>query len=410
MRVLHLSNSDSRGGAAIAAYRLHTGLKELGSVDSLFYCQRKYKKELDSRLIPGSNLFRAKVKNKVVGGFCSAIDREYSRWPSSLCGLNSDIPDLVASLKPDLVHLHWVQGEMLSVKDIGLIRTPIAWTFHDSWPFCGVEHHPKIAGAYEDGYSDRPYFSLKEGINLNRINWEKKKLLYPRYGIGISPSTWMYKHALKSPLMEGWDHYVAPHFVETLREETKKESREILGLPTNALVLYTPAGSNRNNDPFKGYQFLKEIMVKLKERNLSVLVVGIGAELPSVGLETRVFQKSFATSYVSRILNASDVCLIPSLFESFSLTALEAHSQGVPVVCFDSGGINDVVADHQTGLVCEVGKCGDIAIACDKLLRDHQKRKQFSFDARTRAETLFSEQNSINRHLDIYKKLLEKSQ
>ena len=44
-------------------------------------------------------------------------------------------PKLINSSDYDVVNLHWVNGEMLSVKDISKIKKPIVWTLHDMWAF-----------------------------------------------------------------------------------------------------------------------------------------------------------------------------------------------------------------------------------------------------------------------------------
>jgi len=46
----------------------------------------------------------------------------------------------INSSDADIVHLHWVQGEMLSISDINKIKKPIIWSLHDMWGFCGAEH------------------------------------------------------------------------------------------------------------------------------------------------------------------------------------------------------------------------------------------------------------------------------
>ena len=51
--------------------------------------------------------------------------------------------DYINKSDVDIVHLHWVQNEMLSVADIGKIKKPIVWTLHDMWAFCGAEHLSK---------------------------------------------------------------------------------------------------------------------------------------------------------------------------------------------------------------------------------------------------------------------------
>ena len=44
----------------------------------------------------------------------------------------------------DVVHLHWINNNMLSIRDIARIKKPIVWTMHDRCPCCGVEHHPNV--------------------------------------------------------------------------------------------------------------------------------------------------------------------------------------------------------------------------------------------------------------------------
>ena len=76
--------------------------------------------------------------------------RQHLRFPinkflkSNMFGMHS--PSILSSnwLKKintsdaDIIHLHWVQGEMLSIKEISNINKPLIWTFHDMWPFVGV--------------------------------------------------------------------------------------------------------------------------------------------------------------------------------------------------------------------------------------------------------------------------------
>ena len=50
----------------------------------------------------------------------------------------------------DIVNLHWIQNEMISIESISRIKKPIVWTFHDAWAFCGTEHYPN--GLEDDRY------------------------------------------------------------------------------------------------------------------------------------------------------------------------------------------------------------------------------------------------------------------
>ena len=49
---------------------------------------------------------------------------------------------MINDYDPDIVNLHWVAGNMLSVNDIRKIKAPIVWTIHDHWPFSNGYHVP----------------------------------------------------------------------------------------------------------------------------------------------------------------------------------------------------------------------------------------------------------------------------
>ena len=44
-------------------------------------------------------------------------------------------PKLINASDCDIVNLHWINGEMLSIKDIAKIKKPIVWTLHDMCTF-----------------------------------------------------------------------------------------------------------------------------------------------------------------------------------------------------------------------------------------------------------------------------------
>jgi len=148
MNVLHLNTSDTGGGAARAAYRLHTGLRS-NDVDSRMLVQNKDTKD-DS--VYGPEGVRGTVK--------SQIRRQFDKLP--LIQYSNRDPELfspawtperrtkqIAKHDPDIVHLHWVSGGFIRPKTIAQITVPVVWTLHDMWPFTGGCHYSKSCTKYQ---------------------------------------------------------------------------------------------------------------------------------------------------------------------------------------------------------------------------------------------------------------------
>ena len=72
--------------------------------------------------------------------------------------------------------MHWINNEFISIKEIGKINIPIVWTFYDMWPFCGAEHYT-FEKRYINGYENSNKPIENNGVDLNKIIWEQKKIL-----------------------------------------------------------------------------------------------------------------------------------------------------------------------------------------------------------------------------------------
>jgi hypothetical protein len=78
----------------------------------------------------------------------------------------------------DIVHLHWINGGLISIREIGLIEKPIVWSMLDMWPFLGVNHYENFnkEARWVKGYSEVGRPENYRGIDLNKINSVKKCL------------------------------------------------------------------------------------------------------------------------------------------------------------------------------------------------------------------------------------------
>lgn len=143
-----------------------------------------------------------------------------------------------------------------------------------------------------------------------------------------------------------------------------------------------------------------------------LLLVGEGPELSrtrdlvdSLGLSANV-RFLGKQDEVNTLFNAADLLLLPSEKESFGLVALEAMASGVPVIGSTSGGIPEVVANGETGWLAAPGDVETMAARAIELLGNPERYRQFSADARSRAEQQFNVHARVKDYEEIYETLV----
>jgi glycosyltransferase involved in cell wall biosynthesis len=105
-----------------------------------------------------------------------------------------------------------------------------------------------------------------------------------------------------------------------------------------------------------------------------------------------------------RFYQASDVFVLPSLYESFSLVSFEAAACGVPVLAAKVHGVDELVGKNEGGLVIErTPEAFGAALA--ELASDPERRARMGEAARRRAST-YTWERSTASVVEIYRKLL----
>lgn len=97
-----------------------------------------------------------------------------------------------------------------------------------------------------------------------------------------------------------------------------------------------------------------------------------------------------------------DIFVAPSRFESFGLIYVEAMMFSKPVVGCNVGGIPEVVADEETGLLAIPGDGPTLEKAIDRLLQDSKLRQRLGQSARKRYEEMFSDIKMARSSLELY--------
>jgi glycosyltransferase involved in cell wall biosynthesis len=146
--------------------------------------------------------------------------------------------------------------------------------------------------------------------------------------------------------------------------------------------------------PLKGLAPLLEAVALLRRgRDADMVVVAKhrhGSELPAMlarlGLNGSVrFVSGVDEATLLQLYSEAEVAAVPSLYEGFSLPAVQAMACGVPVVATTAGALPEVIGrDGETGLMVRPGDPGQLAAALDRALGDQALRQRLGSAGRAR--------------------------
>lgn len=100
-----------------------------------------------------------------------------------------------------------------------------------------------------------------------------------------------------------------------------------------------------------------------------------------------------------------DVLVVPSRFEAFPLTIVEAMFAGIPVIATDVGSVAEAVVDGETGVLVPPEDVGGLANAIAGLLEEHPRRVELGRRGRARARRLFTASAMAHRYETLYAEL-----
>jgi len=105
-----------------------------------------------------------------------------------------------------------------------------------------------------------------------------------------------------------------------------------------------------------------------------------------------------------RLLDSSDVFVLPSLAEGLPMALLEAMAAGLPAIVTPVGGIPDALTHGAEGLLVEPGRVDQITAAMTRMLGDDAERLAAGRRAHARAR-LFDVNTYARRLADLYQRI-----
>jgi phosphatidylinositol alpha-1,6-mannosyltransferase len=109
------------------------------------------------------------------------------------------------------------------------------------------------------------------------------------------------------------------------------------------------------------------------------------------------------------LYSASDIFVLPAIYENFPFAILEAQATGLPVISTNVGGIPEFLVDNQNGFVIEPRDSTQLTQRLLTLLQDAKLAKEMGDRGRKLIEEKFDWRLITAQVIDLYHKLLEKA-
>ena len=170
-----------------------------------------------------------------------------------------------------------------------------------------------------------------------------------------------------------------------------------------------------NLRPVKQVDAVVRVFARIRERVASrLLIVGEGPELSraeqlidQLGLAAHVELVGEAQDVVG-LLSVSDLFLLPSLQESFGLSALEAMACGVPVVASNVGGLPEVITDGVTGSLHPPDDVQGMAESAVAILSDPTAHAQMAIEGTRLVQERFSANRIVPQYEALYERTMQR--
>jgi glycosyltransferase involved in cell wall biosynthesis len=411
VKVALVNADDGIGGASRASYRLYRGLLAEG-IDARLFVRAK---RSDDEGVRGPVGFwdtgMARLRPLATGPLLALYDRARA-GVHSLNLVPTRLHHRIEADRPDLVHLHLLSKETISIREVGRIDRPIVWTLHDMWTFCGTEHYTEDgpSARFRNGYASR----FAAGLDLDRWTWRRKLKHWDvdRMTV-IAPSRWMATLARESALLRRCRIETIPNGIDTavFKPIDRRIAREILNLPLDRrLVLF--GAMRATSDRRKGFEYLKAALDRIAVgplRHVVELVV-FGATAPRsperFGLKTHYVGQINDEVALALLYASADAFVAPSRQDNLPNTVMEALACGTPCVAFRVGGLPDMIVDRENGYLAEPFVADDLAAGIIWLLEDEDRALRLSTNARETAVASFRLDQQAAATAALYRSLL----
>ena len=335
--------------------------------------------------------------------------REFTSWIDALeFGLmcTAGFPEpLTYSLRARKV-LAARRGDFDVVHDNQCLGTGLLGMLSDGWPLVTTLHHPITVDRrleLEHARSWRRKLTLRRWYGFVRMQVRVARRLPHVLTVSESSRADIVDQMGVAPERLS----IVPVGVDTTRFRPLSHVARVPGR------LMTTASADV---PLKGLVPLLEAVAKVRtERHAELVVIGkpraesrVQETIERLGLDGAVtFVHGVSDERIVELYAEAEVAVVPSLYEGFSLPAIEAMACGLPLVATTGGALPEVVGtDGETGMLVPPGDVGALAAALGRALDDPDLRARVGEGGRRRVLERFTWRATAEGTVEAYRRAL----
>ncbi len=165
----------------------------------------------------------------------------------------------------------------------------------------------------------------------------------------------------------------------------------------------------------KGLSYLLEAMAKLRtERDITLTIIGKPRPghsmdlIDSLGLKPHIeFDSGVTDERIVELYSEAELAVVPSLYEGFSLPAIEAMCSGTPLVATDGGALPEVTGtDGETVFGCKAGDVDSLVEALKRGLDNPEARARIGAAGRQRVLDRWTWRLCAEQTVEQYREVL----
>lgn len=413
MKVLHVTTS-SKGGAGIAALRLHEALCKSGvlsayistnltidfnnkAIEDSFFCYKK-PSLLKKIIIKIVDLFTISKNKKIVNDF-HLLEKKMQFEIATLPFSKYKLHEHPLVKEADIINLHWIDGIVDYASFFQNCTKPIVWTFHDMNPFLGIFH-------YKNDEIANTEIALSFDSRIKKIKKDTIKCI--KHGVLVTPSKWLLEEALKTDVYTDFEKISIPNSIdfEVFKILNKNELRIKYDIKENEFVVLFVADSIKNHR--KGFDILSNSLALLENSNITIVTVGKGV-IPMIdNLKIISLGEIKTSSKMAECYSLADVFVLPSREDNLPNVMLESFACGIPMIGFNVGGIAEHTIENVTGILATEISAEALAFAITQMKITIKKYN--SDTIRKYAFENFSNKKQAELYIKIYNSIFNKTQ